>query len=253
MAARLLLIEDDASISRFVELALEELPGHDPAAPAVELHAVANLAQARAALAAGGWSLVISDLMLPDGSAEVLLTDGLALADGAPPWVVFSAGVHEDRHLALAARGVARTLCKPVPLAELLGTVAELLRLAPPAAPAVKGAGPVHTHFGGDQALYDSFRAGCITRFADDLAQGDAALASADAATLRRVAHGLKAVLEMLGEPGLSAHAGALEAALEHGRPGDQTLAGRWAALADGLAGLGVQRRGGFGESGPDT
>lgn len=245
MAARLLLIEDDASITRFVELALEELPDHDAGAPAVELHAVPNLAQARAALAAGGWSLVISDLMLPDGSAEVLLTEGLALADGAPPWVVFSAGVLEDRHLALAARGVARTLCKPVPLAELLGTVAELLRLAPPAVPVPKGADPVHSHFGGDQALYETFRAACIERFADDLAQGDAAVASADAAALRRVAHGLKAVLEMLGEPGLSAQAGALEAAIEHGRPGGQTWPSGWAALAEGLVGLGARRRGG--------
>jgi len=243
MVARLLLIEDDASIARFIELALEELPGHDAGAPAVELHVVTTLARARAALAAGGWGLVISDLMLPDGSAEALLAEGLALADGAPPWVVFSAGVHEDRHRALAARGVARTLCKPVPLAELLGTVAELLRVDSPAMPAATGAGPVHTHFGGDQALYDSFRAGCIARFADDLAQGDAAVASADAATLRRVAHGLKAVLEMLGEPGLSAQAGALEAAIEHGHPGDPTRAAGWAALAGGLAGMGAQRR----------
>jgi DNA-binding response OmpR family regulator len=249
MAARLLLIEDDASITRFVELALEELPGHDPGAPAVELHAVPDIAQARAALAAGGWSLVISDLMLPDGSAEVLLTEGLALADGAPPWVVFSAGVHEDRHLALAARGVARMLCKPVPLAELLGTVAELLHLAPAAVPAMKavvdGADPVHSHFGGDRALYETFRAGCIARFADDLAQGDAAVASADAASLRRVAHGLKAVLEMLGEPGLSAQARLLEAGAEPGRAQGQSLPGGWADLAAGLVGLGAQRRGG--------
>jgi DNA-binding response OmpR family regulator len=252
MAARLLLIEDDASIARFVELALEELHGDDAGAPAVELQVVPNLARARAALAAGGWSLVISDLMLPDGSAETLLTEGLALADGAPPWVVFSAGVHEDRHLALAARGVARTLCKPVALAELLATVAELLRAGGPAQPvatpvvasvAPRG-DPVHSHFGGDRALYDSFRAGCIARFADDLAEGDAAVARADAAALRRVAHGLKAVLEMLGEPGLSAQAGALEAAIERGRQDGQPWPTAWAALAEGLLGLGVQRRG---------
>ena len=102
MAARLLLIEDDNSIARFVELALEELPHHDAAAPAVDLRLVRTLADARAALAVGGWQLVISDLMLPDGSAETLLTEGFALAPGAPPWVVFSAGVHDDRHLALA-------------------------------------------------------------------------------------------------------------------------------------------------------
>ncbi|RZI92397.1 MAG: response regulator transcription factor, partial [Rubrivivax sp.] len=205
MTARLLLIEDDASIARFVELALEELPGHDATAPAVELSVVRRLADARDALVAGGWQLVISDLMLPDGSAETLLAEGLAQVAGAPPWVVFSAGVHPDRHAALTARGVLRILRKPVPLAELLGTVSELLggrtASAPPAVPAAAGVDPVQQHFGGDRGLYESFRAGCLERFADDLAQGNAAVASGDAPALRRVAHGLKAVLELLGQP----------------------------------------------------
>lgn len=242
MAARLLLIEDDASIARFVELALEELPRHDAAAPAVEFHRVRSLAEARTALAAGGWQLVISDLMLPDGSAEVLLTEGLALAAGAPPWVVFSAGVHDDHPLTLAAHGVARTLRKPVPLAELLDTVATLLRGAP-AAPHVDitpEADPVARHFGGDRGLYERFRAGCIERFADDLAQGDAALARGDAAALRRVAHGLKAVLELIGQPGLAAQARALENAAAGGVPGEAWTAG-WAGLAQGLVDLGAK------------
>lgn len=132
MAARLLLIEDDASIARFVELALDGLPDHDLEAPAVELTVVASLREARAALAAGGWQLVISDLMLPDGSAESLLAEGLALGAGAPPWVVFSAGVQEERRATLAARGVACLLRKPVPLMELLDTIAGLLRQRPP-------------------------------------------------------------------------------------------------------------------------
>ena len=50
MAARLLLIEDDASIARFVDLALQELPEHDPAAPAVALVHVRSVAEARAAM-----------------------------------------------------------------------------------------------------------------------------------------------------------------------------------------------------------
>ncbi|MEO6277292.1 response regulator [Roseateles sp.] len=253
MAARLLLIEDDASIARFIELALEELPGYDAAAPAVQLSVVGTLADARAALAGGGWQLVISDLMLPDGSAEALLAEGLALADGAPPWVVFSAGVHDDRHLALAARGVARTLRKPVPLAELLGTIGELLRggEAAPVSAVVDAAvvDPVQQHFGGDRALFDSFRAGCIERFADDLAQGDAALATGDAAALRRVAHGLKAVLELIGHPGLAAEARALEdvagtggTAGAAGEAGAAAQAAGWAALARGLIDLGARR-----------
>jgi len=238
MAARLLLIEDDASIARFVELALEELPGHDAAAPAVEFNVVRSLVGARQALAEGGWQLVISDLMLPDGSAETLLAEGFALADGAPPWVVFSAGLHEARQAALAARGVARTLRKPVPLIELLDTVAELLPGgARTAAVATVADDPVQRHFGGDRALFESFRDGCIARFSDDLAQGDAAVAGADAAALRRVAHGLKAVLELIGHPALADQARAIEDAAALG----QTATG-WADLAHGLLSLGARR-----------
>lgn len=239
MPARLLLIEDDASIARFVQLALEELPHHDPAAPPVEFVTVRDLQGARAALAGGGWQLVVSDLMLPDGSAEALLEEGQALADGAPPWVVFSAGVHEDRHAALQALGVARTLRKPVPLAQLLDTVAELLRPgAWPARPAsLRVVDPVVQHFGGDRGLFDSFRTGCIERFADDVAQGNAAQAAGDGPALRRVAHSLKAVLELIGEPALAAQARGLEDAAAAWQPG-APLPGGWPALARGLTGL---------------
>ena len=242
MAARLLLIEDDASIARFVELALEELPYHAAAAPQVDLHVTRSVGEARRALAAGGWSLVISDLMLPDGSAEVLLEEGMALAAGAPPWVVFSAGVHEDRPAALAARGVACTLRKPVPLAELLDTIAGLLAgasavAAPVAAPALAAVDPVRQHFGGDRAMYEAFRAGCLDRFVDDIAQGEAAVTAGNAAALRRVAHGLKVVLELIGEPGLAAQARALENAAAACAPG-QKLPEGWPRLAMGLADL---------------
>ena len=241
MVARLLLIEDDVSIARFVQLALEELPGHDAAAPPVELSVVRSVAEARAALATGGWQLVISDLMLPDGSTEALLADGVAQVAGAPPWVVFSAGLHLDLHAALTAWGVARTLSKPVPLGELLGTVSELLRgVAAAAAPAVEvaaGTDPVRQHFGGDSALFESFRAGCLDRFADDLAQGNAAVARGDAAALRRVAHGLKAVLELLGQPALAGQARALEDAAASWTAGMPVPEG-WLPLSRGVAEL---------------
>lgn len=240
VTARLLLIEDDASIARFVQLALEELPGHDAGAPAVELSIVRRVAEARSALQAGGWQLVISDLMLPDGSAEALLAEGLAQAPGAPPWVIFSAGVHPERHAALAAQGVVRTLRKPVPLADLLDTVGELLRGSPARASVAapdSHADPVLQHFGGDRGLYESFRVGCLQRFADDLAQGNMAIASGDATSLRRVAHGLKAVLELLGQVDLSAQARRLEDALAAWEPG-RPLPDGWLRLSRGVAEL---------------
>lgn len=249
MAVRLLLIEDDASIARFIELAVEELPGPDGALVAVELVIVPSLATAREALARGGWQLVISDLMLPDGSAETLLDDGLARAPGAPPWVVFSAGVSEAQREALQARGAACVLRKPVPLGELLSTLTGLLgsgapeaTAPPPASEPDAGPDPVAAHFGGDRVLFESFRAGCLQRFADDLAQGDAAQAAGDVATLRRVAHGLKAVLELLGQPALAAQARALENACA-AHPGGAPLPVGWPALSQGVAALGVVRR----------
>ncbi|RTL45654.1 MAG: response regulator transcription factor [Burkholderiales bacterium] len=241
MGARLLLIEDDASIARFVELALDGLPDHDATAPKVDLTVVTSLRDARAALAQGGWQLVISDLMLPDGSAESLLADGLALGRGAPKWVVFSAGVQEERRATLTDRGVAALLRKPVPLLALLDTIASLLREAPgstvPVPQPADEVDPVHAHFGGDRALFDSFRHGCLERFADDLAQGHAAVLAGDAQALRRVAHGLKAVLTLIGEPGLSAQARALEDAMTNTPPGAPLPPG-WEPLAFGLQGL---------------
>ena len=243
MAARLLLIEDDPSIARFIELALDALPDHDPSAPAVELTVARRLAEARPALALGGWQLVISDLMLPDGSAEALLAEGQALAADAPPWLVFSAGVQEDRRAALKALGVARLLRKPVPLLELLDNIVALLRpvAAPPTPVDMPAAAPpedpVQQHFGGDRALFEAFRSGCLERFADDLAQGDAACAASDAASLRRVAHGLKAVLVLIGEPALAAQARALEDAAAACAPGAALPPG-WPSLAQGLQAL---------------
>lgn len=239
MAARLLLIEDDDAIARFVELALEELPGVDAMAPAITLSVVRRLSEARAALQAGGWQLVISDLMLPDGSAEDLLAEGWARATDAPPWVIFSAGLSDTSRVNLMASGVARALRKPVSLAELLATIAGLIGPGDPlpAPPAAAGGDPVAQHFGGDRALYETFRAGCLERFAEDIAAGNAAASRADAVALRRVAHGLKAVLELIGQPELAAEARALEQATSEWVPG-KALPGGWPALAQGLARL---------------
>jgi len=184
--------------------------------------------------------------MLPDGSAEALLAEGMARGADAPPWVVFSAGVPQDRHETLVGWGVARVLRKPVPLAELLDTVAELLAGrdagAPAAAIAVPaGVDPVQQHFGGDRVMYESFRAGCLERFAEDLAQGNVAVASGDAPALRRVVHGLKAVLDLLGQPGLAEQARVLEMAAAAWTPG-RPLPEGWARLSRAVAELRRQR-----------
>ena len=57
---KVLLVEDDSSIARFVQMALEELP--------IELVTCANVPDAMQALHAGGVELIITDLMLPGES-----------------------------------------------------------------------------------------------------------------------------------------------------------------------------------------
>ena len=83
---------------------------------------------------------------------------------------------------------------------------------------------------GGDAALYRAFLASCLQQFPDDLRQGDAAVAAADAPALRRVAHSLKSVLLLLGEAEASDAARRLEHAAEAADWG--ACHGPWYALA---------------------
>lgn len=208
-APRVLVIEDDASIRRFIELALEEEP--------IELLQAETVAQALQRLRTQGpFRLVLTDLMLPDGSGlQVLqaLADEPALRAGAR-LAVFSAGLSADTRQALARLGVDEVMAKPAPLAQLLQCLAKALAAdAAPAAPAPDPqAAAVSDYFGGNQALYDSFRDTCLLQFAADRRAGDAALQAADWAALRRQAHSLKSVLQTLGHGADAAVARQLEA-----------------------------------------
>lgn len=120
---RVLLVEDDASIRRFVTLALDECP--------VDLLACETVAEAMKMLAQGGVALVITDLMLPGesglGLAQRLAQDP-ALARGAR-LVVFSAGVTPEVQQRLDALGVWRTLRKPASVLDIEACVADALAL----------------------------------------------------------------------------------------------------------------------------
>lgn len=229
--ARVVLVEDDASIRRLVALALEDLP--------VALVACADAAQARQALRDAPAALLLTDLMMPGESGLVLL-QALA-ADpglrGSARLAVFSAGVDETTRAALEALGVTRVLHKPASIAALQGLVTWALAAAsPPAAAPVAPASAaegqaaaIEQHFAGDAALFRAFRESCLAQFAADVAAGDAALAAGDLPALRRLGHSLKSVLHTLGHAAPAAQAQALDAAAAAGTQADS--AAHWQTL----------------------
>ena len=207
---RVLLVEDDPSIRRFVVLALEDLD--------IELLEAASLAEARQQLARGPLQLLISDLMLPDGSGATLLQELAAdpVRRAGARLVAFSAGINADKRAQLLALGVDEVLAKPVSLPALEECVHRALAGGVPAPAAV--AAPlsvVEQYFAGDQALYAAYRASCLAQFAQDRRQGDQAVAAGDLAALRRLAHSLKSVLLPLGHNEAGRQAAALELAAE--------------------------------------
>jgi CheY-like chemotaxis protein len=220
---RVLLVDDDPSIRRLVELALEDLP--------IELVSCASVAQARAELRVQAAKLVITDLMMPVESGfdllEALAADP-ALRAGAH-LAVFSAGLNAPTRARLAGLGVWRELDKPVSISALEACVVDALALAPgPAAAAAPGTPSPGTFgveeraaidggFGGDAALYAAFREQALQQFGADALEGDRALAAADWPALRRLVHSLKGVLALLGHTAQADHARALEAAAERG------------------------------------
>lgn len=195
---RLLLLEDDAAVRRFVQLALCALP--------VELVQCATLAEARQALADSPVRLVLTDLTLPDGSGLDFLHwlhDRVWPQGAACRTVVFSGGIDPAMERKLQALQVWRVLHKPASVGSLVACVMDGLAAdaqAPQSAAAVRRSDPVAEFFGGDRQFYDTYRSACLAQFPKDLGAGDLAVRAGDAQALQRVAHNLKSVLTMLGE-----------------------------------------------------
>lgn len=203
---RVLLVEDDPSLARFVALALEDLD--------VALVSCASVSEALAALREAPVQLVVTDLMLPGESGVSLLQrlhDDPPLRAGAR-LAVFSAGLDQAMRQQLGRYDLFRLLAKPVSVQELAACVSQAIAHAPGPPPAPGGqTDPVLDHFGGDAGLHAAFRASAIAQFPNDLDEGDRACASGDLQALRRVAHSLKSVLRLLGNEQASITARATE------------------------------------------
>lgn len=219
-----LLIEDDAAIRRLVSIALEDLP--------IELHQADTVAEGLRQLAARAHRLIISDLMLPDGSGLDVLRRLHADPghNGQAQLAVFSAGVSDAQRAELAKIGVRQVLPKPISIAALadfvraaIGEQGESMATASASSAAEAHIDAdaqrraINEFFIGDAALYASFRASAVRQFANDVRQADRARESADPAAFRRVVHSLKTVLLTLGHPALSAMAATLEHAAAAG------------------------------------
>lgn len=217
MPLHALLLEDDPGIQSFVTLALEDMP--------VVLHCCASLQAARALLREHELSLVLADMHLPDGNGLELLTQ-LCQHNQPPYCIVFSGDIAPALERQLLLQGVRRVLHKPVSVATLRDSVhTALARLSHTATPADDVApasaplppDPVATYFGGNHSLYAAWRSACLAQLPADLAAAQAALASGDSATLRRLAHNLKSALAMLGQPQSAELARQLEQQAEEG------------------------------------
>ncbi|KRB39576.1 response regulator [Acidovorax sp. Root70] len=217
-APKVLLVEDDSSIARFVQMALEELP--------IELVTCTNVPDAMRALHAGRVELIITDLMLPGESGIDLVQRLLQepVQGRSIPVAVFSAGLTPPVREQLQAMKVWRMVSKPASVAALEACVTDALALTsatPACVPAAAAAAPdtasddeaqaIATHFAGDEFLFKAYRASCLQQFATDVRQGDAACTAQDWPALRRLAHSLATVLLTLGHPAQSVRARQLE------------------------------------------
>lgn len=234
MAARVLLLEDDPAVCRYVAMALDGLP--------IELLMSDSVAQASRMLESEPVDLVLTDLTLVDGSA--LDFAKALLAQSRMPVAVFSAGITPSVEQQLQQAGVWRILHKPVGLKTLQACVMEAVgpqrsgnaapvpAPTPPPAPVVAGPDAAAL-FEGSEPMLQSFTALCRQQFPLDAQAGDQALARQDMAALRRTAHNLKSVLRLIGAHPLAELAQSLDAQLS--RHDLTEVARRWQGLRDAL------------------
>lgn len=247
---RIVCVDDDASIRRFVGLVLEDLP--------VEVLTCADAAAARELLRQGPVALLITDLMMPGESGFELLASLVAdpALRGDTLLAVFSAGLNATTRARLEGLDVWRELGKPVSVLALEDCVTQAVARAPgprPMAAATAAPAPtpasestaafsdaerhaIRELFGGDADLYGAFRDHALQQFVLDRQTLAAALQAADWPAVHRQAHSLKGALATLGD----AQGRALALTLENAAAAPDITACQqaWPALEQHLAGM---------------
>jgi len=131
---KLLMVEDSPRLAGVMGKLLRD--------SGMTVDAVTTVADARAALALGGYDTILLDLSLPDGDGTDLLRELRRAGDATPILVATARGEVTDR-VALLNAGADDYLVKPFSLDELLARIRALLRRPPQTAPSVLKAGNV--------------------------------------------------------------------------------------------------------------
>lgn len=200
---RILLVEDDPLMQRFVSYAIDE--------ERFSMTCCESVPQALDALTRQAYDWILTDLMLPGISGLSLieqLTESAALK-GTAKIVALSAGIDQRIKQQLLSLGVSRQLLKPVSVALLRETLDESTPDGAGSHAPLKAA--VEAYFGGDQDLFDKFTLRSYAQLQQDIQQGDRSIEEKDFACLHRLAHSLKSVLLLLGETQIHAQAIHLE------------------------------------------
>lgn len=143
---RILLVEDDAPLSAAVQSYLEH--------KAFVTDAVANLADARAALATQPYSAVLLDLHLPDGDGLLLMHDVRLLAE-RPVVIVLTARDRVSDRIRGLDEGADDYLVKPYDPGELLARLRAVQRRGQKADSAVLDLGAVQIDLARDAVQRD--------------------------------------------------------------------------------------------------
>jgi len=192
---KVLLLEDDPLMQRFVSYALEDT--------GLELTCCNSVAQAMQAFTHQSFTWILTDLMLP-GESGLSFIEKISLMPeqrGSAQVIALSAGIDPAMQAKLTKLGVIRQLLKPVSVK----TLQELFRTVTPTAANLDSTteGRTHaitTYFAGQTDLYEKFAAQCRAQFSQDIIDGDLWLKNKDHAAMHNTAHSLKSVLRLLGE-----------------------------------------------------
>ncbi|MGZ3686670.1 MAG: response regulator [Bdellovibrionota bacterium] len=120
MKYRLLLVEDDPLLREVLDMELSETMG-------CEVLTAGGVREAIEILGRGGIDLVLSDIMMLDGTG-IEIVDWVRAQEGNRPPVILMTGLLEDRLPRFRENGVAALVTKPFDGTKLANTIRETLR-----------------------------------------------------------------------------------------------------------------------------